>query len=601
MTFRLCYSNTTPTLALGSLISTVSDTPGSGIVNFSVQVTAPASEVWVTYTGTTQPFYNEWASLNLARTGTTNTWTGTLSLGTQAAADVRYVVQAFGPACLYSLDTNHGRYYTPGVTTGTPARPEPTMISLVNAPTTGTYGEMLNVTVELKKTDGTPLALQRVTVSLGSQEQRVTTAANGQATARLGLNDPAGTYELRATFNGSDTLLPASAVAPAPFALAKQTTALTVSTSPSPLSGTLSAPSAMRLVATLRGSSGRPIDEQTIIFVVAGPNGTDATSAITNIGGEAELFFRDIALPAGDYTIRAYFLSPISGPIDLGNGKTVTLTSDVYLPASASAALTLRETILFTSTRNNNTDIYVMNANGSGEIALTTDAKIDADPNWSSTGKIVFTSTRTGNGDIYVMNADGSEQTRLTTDPAVDALGGWSPDGTKIVFTSSRNNNTDIYVMNANGSAQTRLTTNQALDADPQWSPDGTKIIFTSTRNGNTNIYVMNTDGTGQTRLTNGSGIDTLAAWSPSGTKIAFTSSRTGNGDIYVMNADGSGQTRLTTDPGIDAAPDWSPDGTKIIFTSTRTGSGDIYIMNADGTSQTRLTINTVFDTLPNW
>jgi dipeptidyl aminopeptidase/acylaminoacyl peptidase len=49
-------------------------------------------------------------------------------------------------------------------------------------------------------------------------------------------------------------------------------------------------------------------------------------------------------------------------------------------------------------------------------------------------GLIAFTSDRDGNDEIYVMNPDGSGQTNLTKDPAIDQLPAWSPDGTKIAF-----------------------------------------------------------------------------------------------------------------------------------------------------------------------
>src|SRR5689334_19079267 len=51
-------------------------------------------------------------------------------------------------------------------------------------------------------------------------------------------------------------------------------------------------------------------------------------------------------------------------------------------------------------------------------------------------GKIAFTSQRDGNPEIYVMNADGSGQTRLTNNPRGDEFPAWSPDGTKIAFAS---------------------------------------------------------------------------------------------------------------------------------------------------------------------
>ncbi len=56
------------------------------------------------------------------------------------------------------------------------------------------------------------------------------------------------------------------------------------------------------------------------------------------------------------------------------------------------------------------------------------DAAIDSDPAWSPDGtKIAFSTSRDGNFEIYVMNADGTGPTRLTNDPANDRFAAWSP------------------------------------------------------------------------------------------------------------------------------------------------------------------------------
>ena len=88
-------------------------------------------------------------------------------------------------------------------------------------------------------------------------------------------------------------------------------------------------------------------------------------------------------------------------------------------------------------------------------------------------GKIAFSSDRDGNGEIYVMDADGSNLTRLTNNPANDGFFGvaWSPDGTRIAFVSERDGNWEIYVMNADGSGLSRVTDNLAVDQNPAWSP----------------------------------------------------------------------------------------------------------------------------------
>jgi Tol biopolymer transport system component len=86
-------------------------------------------------------------------------------------------------------------------------------------------------------------------------------------------------------------------------------------------------------------------------------------------------------------------------------------------------------------------------------------------------GKIAFTSDRDGNLEIYVMNADGSNQIRLTNNPAWNAEPCFSPEGTMIAFTSYYQGMIEIFVMNADGSNQTRLTNNPAMDMEPSWGP----------------------------------------------------------------------------------------------------------------------------------
>jgi Tol biopolymer transport system component len=258
--------------------------------------------------------------------------------------------------------------------------------------------------------------------------------------------------------------------------------------------------------------------------------------------------------------------------------------------------------IAFVSSRDGVYQIYVMNADGTGQTRLTFTAQSNQYPAWSADGtKIAFFSERDIiEAEIYVMNADGTGQTRLTNNPYPDHAPVWSPDGTKIAFQSRRVGNYEIYVMNADGTGQIDISNNPAFDVSPSWSPDGTKIAFTSTREGGYQIWVMNPDGTGVTKLTY-TGDNQLADWSPDGTRIVFVSWRDGNAEIYVMNSDGTGQTRLTNNAAEDGSPCWSPDGTKIAFDSLRDGNAEIYVMNADGTEQTNISNNPAMDGAPSW
>lgn len=158
--------------------------------------------------------------------------------------------------------------------------------------------------------------------------------------------------------------------------------------------------------------------------------------------------------------------------------------------------------------------IFVMNSDTSGLVVLTS-SDFDREPTWSPDGRIAFTNTRTNGSDIFLINADGSGLTNLTNDPASDDSPAWSPDGTKIAFRSNRGGVYDLYVMNADGTGVTALTADSAAEGRPAWSPDGMKIAFSSNRDGNYEIYVLNSDGSGMVRLTNNPAFDGRPAWTP--------------------------------------------------------------------------------------
>jgi hypothetical protein len=149
---------------------------------------------------------------------------------------------------------------------------------------------------------------------------------------------------------------------------------------------------------------------------------------------------------------------------------------------------------------------------------LTDDPDVDVFPRWSPDGsQIAFSSNRSGNSNIYVMDADGSNLTLLTEDPAGGNAPSWSPDGSQILFHSERNGNVDIYVMDADGTNVKRLTNDPAPDVSPTWSPDGRHIAFVSLRGGDVfDLYVIDINGDNPTRLTQMDDDVEFPVWSPS-------------------------------------------------------------------------------------
>jgi Tol biopolymer transport system component len=170
--------------------------------------------------------------------------------------------------------------------------------------------------------------------------------------------------------------------------------------------------------------------------------------------------------------------------------------------------------IAFSSERNGNEDIYLVNPDGSNLVAINNDVGQDRNPTWSPDGTRIAFDRNSSN--VWVMNAGGSGQIQLTQSPGFTSSvePAWSPRGDKIAFSSSQQRPTDqvreIYVMNPDGTNATRVATNTTgiLPGDflPAWSPDGSSIAFTTTRNRQQEIYSIKANGTGLTNLTNTAG-----------------------------------------------------------------------------------------------
>jgi len=136
----------------------------------------------------------------------------------------------------------------------------------------------------------------------------------------------------------------------------------------------------------------------------------------------------------------------------------------------------------YSAKRENNWDIYVMPAPGSDgqgakpeqERRLTSAEGNDLSPVYSPDGRrIAFESNRDGNTEIYVMNADGSNQRNVSNFPgAADHGPVWSPDGRQIMFYSNRAGNWDIFVMSVDGQNVVNLTNTPDVDEqEPFWRP----------------------------------------------------------------------------------------------------------------------------------
>jgi TolB protein len=164
------------------------------------------------------------------------------------------------------------------------------------------------------------------------------------------------------------------------------------------------------------------------------------------------------------------------------------------------------QTIVFTSLKDGDLDIYTMKIDGRGVRRLTTAPGYDGGPFFSPDGtKIVYRAwhpadtalanyqsllkqrlVRPNRMEIWVMNADGSGQHQITNLGGANFAPFYTPDGRRIIFSSNykdpRSRNFDLYLINEDGSGLEPVTSNPEFDGFPMFSPDGRKLVWASGR-----------------------------------------------------------------------------------------------------------------------
>ena len=244
-------------------------------------------------------------------------------------------------------------------------------------------------------------------------------------------------------------------------------------------------------------------------------------------------------------------------------------------------------------------DIYRINADGTGAVNLTNDPAVygglDQSPDGST---IAFHSDQ----DVWLMSTDGTGLRRITTD-GTNSTPRWSADGTRIAYKhSAPGGPATLFVVPAGGGTPIDISS-EALAADASCSDDQTRLqLIGWTADGRVlfsnyicgvghHHYIVNGDGSEPSAWD----LDPFTSyWSPNGSSIALTS----NGAVprlMIMAADGSNLRELTDHPGDLRLPSrnaitqyrtdydpWSPGGSELVF-EQRSGGLPAFVLNAIG------------------
>ena len=208
--------------------------------------------------------------------------------------------------------------------------------------------------------------------------------------------------------------------------------------------------------------------------------------------------------------------------------------------------------------------LFVVEPDGGGAADLTppgyTDIRSFA---WSPDGRrVAFSAIQDGDSDpeLFVMNADGTGQRRLTNAFGNCDSPAWSPRGTLIAFHCAMAAE-KVSVMRPDGTRiRVLLPRADTIEGRPAWSPDGRTLAFGRGLRGPSwaglGIWTIRPDGRGLHRILAAGG---SPAFSPDGRWLAFVLSRDGNQELWKAPADGRGDpVQLTSTYGItESAPAW--------------------------------------------
>ena len=252
--------------------------------------------------------------------------------------------------------------------------------------------------------------------------------------------------------------------------------------------------------------------------------------------------------------------------------------------------------IAFLSERDGAEDVFVIAADGTGELRLTKTSEAESQPGWSADGRQIWFSVFAGGASrIDSIGLDGKDLRLLGTVPG-RALQ-MSPDGKRILYWTGTWTAMKMFSSDLDGSGARQLTDGSGVVWGAHWSPDGRRIAFADKdAGGDLHVYVIEADGSGRRQATRLGAADLreqMPAWSPDGTRLAVQAgAKNQPAHIWIVDvATGRGRKLgADTEAYQDEVPAWFPDGNRIAFQSDRTGRMEIWVMNADGSEPRQIT-----------
>jgi TolB protein len=179
-------------------------------------------------------------------------------------------------------------------------------------------------------------------------------------------------------------------------------------------------------------------------------------------------------------------------------------------------------------------------------------------PSWSPDGRrLAVVLSKDGNSQIYSVNADGSGVQRLSQSGGIDTEPRYAADGS-IYFTSDRGGSPQIYRMSGSGGDAQRVTFEGSYNVSPRPAPDGKSLAFITRREGRFQLAVMDL-ASRQVQVLTDSNKDESPSFAPNSRMILIATEIGGRGVLSAVSSDGRIKQRLSIAAGDVREPAWGP------------------------------------------
>lgn len=177
------------------------------------------------------------------------------------------------------------------------------------------------------------------------------------------------------------------------------------------------------------------------------------------------------------------------------DGRNARKLADFLAAKSPKAWSSDGSRIFFVAGEGDARQIYSVAMTGGAPVQLTHDG-VNDDLRLSPDGRqIVFTSRRDGNAEIYLMNLRDRRLTRLTREQAGDDYPLWSPDGSRLAVQVIQDKNYDVDLVDVSNGGRTAIGHAPEFDGQFDWAPDGNALLLISSRSGKDQLYRSTRDG----------------------------------------------------------------------------------------------------------